>query len=205
MNLRTIFIMYIICTILITISTIGMFLLDKNSSVLFMLGLIIVDMITLTLMFELYKLIDKDWTKIFDLQKKIDEEKKYIDYFIEKFKIKIICIDNEIHFTSAYEFETIFNTAESLMIIIEKIKKSNDLTKYENLIDNRITFMIIMLKEYENFWDNYFTSREGTNNVSEEILKKEQQEYDMIKNKYNILKILQFLEMEFAKIVIYRS
>lgn len=60
------------------------------------------------------------------------------------------------------------------MIIIEKIKKSNDLTKYENLIDNRITFMIIMLKEYENFWDNYFTSREGTNNVSEEILKKEQ-------------------------------
>ena len=71
MNLRTIFIMYIICTILITISTIGMFLLDKNSSVLFMLGLIIVDMITLTLMFELYKLIDKDWTKIFDLQKNI--------------------------------------------------------------------------------------------------------------------------------------
>ncbi|WP_304052103.1 hypothetical protein [Megamonas hypermegale] len=60
------------------------------------------------------------------------------------------------------------------MIIIEKIKKSNDLTKYENLIDNRITFMITMLKEYENFWDNYFTSREGTNNVSEEILKKEQ-------------------------------
>ena len=91
------------------------------------------------------------------------------------------------------------------MIIIEKIKKSNDLTKYENLIDNRITFMITMLKEYENFWDNYFTSREGTNNVSEEILKKEQQEYDMIKNKYDILKRLQFLEMEFAKIVIYKS
>lgn len=77
MNLRTIFIMYIICTILITISTIGMFLLDKNSSVLFMLGLIIVDMITLTLMFELYKLTDKDWTKIFDLQKRSMKKKIY--------------------------------------------------------------------------------------------------------------------------------
>ncbi len=78
MNLRTIFIMYIICTILITISTIGMFLLDKNSSVLFMLGLIIVDMITLTLMFELYKLIDKDWTKIFDLQKRSMKKKNIL-------------------------------------------------------------------------------------------------------------------------------
>ena len=54
-----------------------MFLLDKNSSVLFMLGLIIVDMITLTLMFELYKLIDKDWTKIFDLQKRSMKKKIY--------------------------------------------------------------------------------------------------------------------------------
>ena len=151
------------------------------------------------------KVIDKDWTKIFDLRKKLDEKEKYISSFITKFELKIIDIDKEVHFTSDYEFTTMFNTAECLMIVIEKIKEIDDLTKYEDLIDERITSMITALKEYENFWDNYFTLRKGTNKISEEILKKEQQEYDMIKNKYNILKMLQFLEMEFAKIVIYKS
>ena len=57
-------------------------------------------------------MIDKDWTKIFDLRKKLDEEEKYIGSFITKFKLKIIDIDKEVHFTSDYEFIKMFNTAE---------------------------------------------------------------------------------------------
>lgn len=198
----------IINIILIIIGCIGIFLLDDIIAI-FLFFLIVLIAIGVKSLFNLFnmmdKMIDKDWKKIFNLRKKLDEEEKYIGSFIYKFKTKIIDIDKEIHFTSDYEFVKMFNTAECLMLVVKKIKENDDLTKYEDLIDERITSMITVLKEYENFWDKYFTSREGTNKISEEILKKEQQEYDMIENKYNILKMLQFLEMEFAKIVIYKS
>lgn len=205
MDLRIKLVLNIIINIILIITgCIGIFLLDDIIAIFlfFLIGLIVIGVKS---MLSLFNVINKDWKKIFNLRKKLDEEEKYIDSFIYKFKIKIINIDKEIHFTSDYEFIKMFNTAECLMIVVEKIKENDDLTKYEDLIDERITSMITALKEYENFWDNYFTLREGINNISEEILKKEQQEYDMIKNKYDILKMLQFLEMEFAKIVIYKS
>lgn len=209
MDLRIRFVMNIMINIILIITgCIGIFLLDNITAIylFFLIGLIAIGIKSMFNLFNMMgKVIDKDWTKIFDLRKKLDEEEKYIGSFITKFKLKIIDIDKEVHFTSDYEFIKMFKTAECLMIVIKKIKENDDLTKYEDLIDGRITSMITVLKEYENFWDNYFASREGTNKISEEILKKEQQEYDMIKNKYDILKRLQFLEMEFAKIVIYKS
>lgn len=149
-----------------------------------------------------------DWVKGSTLKEKLDWEQEYIYKLNMKFKdyklnnnLKVS--KSDIYFITFNEFKKTLTVIRRLDNIIAIIKIRDDFTKYANLINKQIPLAIKALKIYEKFFDNYFTLRELIEIPDPEVvLKKERQDYHVIKTKYDISKLLKIIEVEFAHCLI---
>lgn len=149
-----------------------------------------------------------DWVKGSTLKEKLDWEQEYIYKLNMKFKdyklnnnLKVS--KSDIYFITFNEFQKTLTVIRRLYNIIDIIKIRDDFTKYANLINKQIPLAIKALKIYEKFFDNYFTLRELIEIPDPEVvLKKERQNYHVIKTKYDVSKLLKIIEVEFAHCLI---
>lgn len=194
---------FIITIILIIITGIGIFHLNENSSSIDILGVTIIYIISTIVSFNFCKNLRKEVS----LKGKLDYEQEYIHKLNTKFyhynpHSFDSNLNSNIYYITFEEFKKSLTIIRRLDYIIDIIKIREDFTQYTNLINKQIPLAIKILKVYEKFFDNYFTLRDILTDIPEVILKKEQREYHVIKTKYDISKLLEIIEVNFAKCLI---
>lgn len=183
--------------------------LDENGSIVCILSVVILYIITITVLFDFLKeLRDFHQTGGVNLKEKLDCSLEYIYKLNQKFDGHYRLNNNlkvnksDIYFITFNEFKKILTVIQRLEYILVIINVKNDFTKYNNLINKQIPLAIKALKIYEKFFDDYFTLRDVLIEIPEAILKKEQQNYHLIKTKCDISRMLEIIEVEFAQCLI---